>query len=71
MTKLITPAEPNNIRNRWRRYRMAMLAYGWSVASFRGWLNASRPDSYSAEWHHANFQVELVKAIKQNSWEKK
>ena len=29
--------QPNNLRNRWRRYAGHMEAYGWSILSFREW----------------------------------
>ena len=40
--------EPNNLRNRYRRYRAAWKAYGWVGAwDFRTWVRESCPGSYS------------------------
>ena len=39
--------QPNNLRNRWRRYRIARHAYGFTAAPFRSWARAACPESYS------------------------
>lgn len=53
--------DPNNVRNRWRRYRSARRAYGFTFLSFREWAawGSANPKAYSAEPHHANFRVSL------------
>ncbi len=33
--------EPNNLRNRYRRYRLAMRAYGWGAWCLRGWYHGA------------------------------
>lgn len=41
--------QPNNIRNRWRRYRDTRRAYGWGYLPFRQWAKGwgQNPESYS------------------------
>ena len=40
--------DPNNTRNRWRRYVETVRAYGWPASPFRAWLRAAGPDSYKS-----------------------
>ena len=43
-----TVKEPNNLRNRWRRYRATRKAYGFTTIPFREWAKYASLDSYSA-----------------------
>lgn len=38
--------QPDNLRNRWRRYRVARGDYGFGALPFRTWVGVSRKDSY-------------------------
>ena len=41
--------EPNNLRNRYRRYAAAQRAYGWRALTFREWATGwgHNPSCYS------------------------
>lgn len=39
--------DPNNLRNRWRRYRVARKAYGFTALPFRQWARGADADSYA------------------------
>lgn len=64
MPVVITPRDPNNLRNRWRRMRDAYAAYGWPRCSFREWYRygVAEPTAYSAGPHHLNFNITLRNA---------
>jgi hypothetical protein len=51
--------QPNNVRNRWRRYREAMRGYQWTATPFRKWARHSAPDSYAAIPGQPNETVKL------------
>jgi len=38
---LIPLLQPNNLRNRYRRYKSATKAYGWAAACFRDWVRGA------------------------------
>lgn len=66
--KWITPKEPNNLRNRWRRYAAAMRGYGWCTLGIRGFHKGYGPNAYSADPWHANFDVQLIAPKISDSW---
>jgi hypothetical protein len=53
--------DPNNIRNRWRRYKAACRAYNFRTLPFRDWAKmwGNNPKAYSAEPHHADYHVNM------------
>lgn len=50
--------QPDNVRNRWRRYRIARRAYGFAALPFRRWVQGASPDSYRSG--PATEQVPLI-----------
>lgn len=55
--------QPNNIRNRWRRYREARIAYDFTHLPFRQWavLHGQRPEAYAAKTGDLNEPVSLIR----------
>lgn len=51
--------QPDNLRNRWRRYRVAQHAYNFAAVPFRRWAQHSAPDSYLGGGF-ANEEVPLI-----------
>lgn len=54
--------QPNNLRNRYRRYREAHRAYRFCPLRFRDWASTAAPDSYSAKPGQPDEIVALTRA---------
>lgn len=62
--------EPDNLRNRYRRYRHAMRAYGWSTHTLDQFRRAYGPTAYSAgAYHLAQTFAECVRGKHPAAWD--